>query len=123
MAGFVIENIVGGKLKSFHWHDVENLPRDAIRLDVRTAPEFARGSIGGFTNIPLDELRNRISELDRAKTVYVCCQIGLRGYLACRILSQRGFDCYNLSGGYRLYRSICPRVDFSQDSRYSGYRR
>jgi rhodanese-related sulfurtransferase len=108
MAGFVIENITGGRVKTFHWHDVESLPRDGsvILLDTRTPQEFENGAIKGFINIPLDDLRDRFGELDKSKKVYVTCQVGLRGYAACRILSRKGFDCYNLSGGYRLYRSI-----------------
>jgi rhodanese-related sulfurtransferase len=108
MAGFVIENLLTGKVKNFHWHDVDALPRDgsAILLDVRTTTEYGNGHLDGFINIPLDELRGRLNELDRDKKIYVNCQVGLRGYIATRILSQNGFDAYNLSGGYRLYHSI-----------------
>ena len=108
MAGYVIENILTGKVKIFHWHDVKNLQHDsdAILLDVRTTMEFENGNISGSVNIPLDELRGRLSELDRSKKIYVTCQIGLRGYIACRLLNQSGYDCYNLSGGYRLYNTI-----------------
>ena len=108
MAGFVIENLLTGKVKNFHWHDVEGLPRDgsAILLDTRTALEYENGHIDGFINIPLDELREHLNELDKSKKVYVTCQVGLRGYVAARILSQHGFDVYNLSGGYRLYHSV-----------------
>ena len=108
MAGFVIENLLTGKVKNFHWHDVNDLPRDGSvhLLDTRTAPEYENGHIDGFINIPLDDLRGRMSELDKGKKVYVACQIGLRGYIAARILTQNGFDAYNLSGGYRLYHSI-----------------
>lgn len=107
MAGYVIENIMSGKVKIFHWHDIENLPKDStIILDVRTKLEFQNGSIPNSVNIPLDDLRGRLSEIDKSKKIYVTCQIGLRGYIACRILSQNGFDCYNFSGGYRLYKII-----------------
>ncbi len=108
MAGFVIENILTGKGKIFHWHDVGALPRDGsvTLLDTRTPMEYENGHIDGFINIPLDSLRGRLDELDKSKKVYVTCQIGLRGYIASRILSQNGFDAYNLSGGYRLYHSI-----------------
>lgn len=108
MAGFVAENVLEGRVKLFHWNEVDTLPRDGsvTLLDVRTAPEFRNGSPAGFINIPLDELRAHIGELDKSKPVYATCQIGLRGYVACRMLSQLGFDCYNLSGGYRLYNSI-----------------
>ncbi|MFA9381118.1 MAG: DsrE/DsrF/DrsH-like family protein [Acetanaerobacterium sp.] len=108
MAGFVAENIIEGRVKVFHWNEVDALPRDGsvTRLDVRTEPEYRNGYPDGFINIPLDELRSRVGELDKTKPVYATCQVGLRGYVACRILSQLGFDCYNLSGGYRLYNSI-----------------
>jgi len=108
MAGFVIENTITGKVKNFHWHDVKDLPRDGsiTLLDVRTAAEVARGKIAGFTNIPLDELRQNIDKLDYTKPLYVHCHSGLRSYIACRMLTGLGFDCYNLSGGYRLYDTI-----------------
>ncbi|HPD00590.1 MAG TPA: FAD-dependent oxidoreductase, partial [Acetivibrio sp.] len=108
MAGYVIENILTNKVKIFHWHDVNNLPRDGsvTLLDIRTVNEYNRGHIKGFVNIPLDSLRSRLTEIDKTKPVYVTCQVGLRGYIAARILSQNGFDVYNLSGGYRLYNSI-----------------
>jgi len=108
MAGYVVENLLSGKVKNFHWHDVEKLPRDGsvILLDTRTVLEYENGHIEGFINIPLDSLRERLSELDKNKPVYVTCQIGLRGYVAARILSQNGYDTFNLSGGYRLYISI-----------------
>ena len=107
-AGFVIENQLTGQVKTFHWHDIAALPRDGsvTLLDVRTPGEYARGHIDGFINIELDALRGRISELDSAKPVYVHCRSGLRSYVACRILTQNGFDCHNLSGGYRLYDAI-----------------
>lgn len=108
MAGFAIENVLTGKVKTFHWHQVDALPRDGsvTLLDVRTPSEYAMGHIPGFRHIPLDELRRRIEELPKEKPVYVHCHSGLRSYVACRILSGRGFDCYNLSGGYRLYESV-----------------
>jgi len=108
MAGYVIENVLTGKVKNFHWHDVETLPRDgSVQLvDTRTDWEYKDGHIDGFVNVPVDELRGRLDELDRSKKVYITCQIGLRGYVAARILAQNGFDAYNLSGGYRLYQSV-----------------
>ena len=108
MVGYSIENILTGKVKNYHWHDVEALPRDGsvTLLDTRTDLEFEAGSIPGYINIPLDELRGRLGELDKTKPIYVTCQIGLRGYVAARLLSQNGFDVYNLSGGFRLYDSV-----------------
>jgi len=108
MAGYVIENVITGKVKHFHWHDVDALPRNGTvtLLDVRNPEEAAFGYIDGFINIPLGSLRESIGELDRAKPVYVHCQIGMRGYIASRILTQNGFDVFNLSGGYRLYSAM-----------------
>lgn len=105
MAGFVIENLLDGVCGQYHWHDVAALPRDGsvILLDTRTPSEYEKKHIDGTVNIPLDELRERIGELDREKPVYVNCQSGLRSYIACRILSGNGFTCYNLSGGFRFY--------------------
>lgn len=108
MAGFVIQNTQEGLVKNFQWHDIASLPDDGsiVRLDVRTKKEVSRGAIPGFMNIPLDELRENLHLLDRNKPIYVHCQSGLRSYIACRILSGNGYDCYNLSGGYRLWASI-----------------
>lgn len=108
MLGFVGENIVTGKIKQFFWHDVKNLPRDGsvTLLDVRTAAEVSRGKIDGFINIPLDSLREHISEIPKNKPVYVHCHIGSRSYIACRILFGNGYDCFNLAGGWRLYESV-----------------
>ena len=108
MAGFMIENIATGKVRQFHWNEVVELPKDGsvTLLDTRTPAEYAHGHVEGFINIPVDELRGRLSEMDPAKPLYVMCQSGLRSYIACRILSQEGYDCYNLSGGYRFYSSV-----------------
>ena len=105
MAGFIIENIVSGKVRQFHYEDVEKLPRDGsvFLLDSRTTGEYARGHADGFVNIPLDDLRERLYEIQKGKTVYVMCQSGLRSYLAARILTLNGFDCRNFAGGYRFY--------------------
>ena len=108
MAGFMIDNIATGTLKQFFWDEVGELPDDGsvVLLDTRTTEEYGRGHINGFVNIPLDELRERIGEIRSGFPVYVMCQSGLRSYLSCRILAQNGFDCYNFSGGYRLYETI-----------------
>jgi len=108
MAGFVAENILTGKTKVFHWDEVGDLPRDGSvnLLDIRTKAEYDNGFIDGFINIPVDELRANLDKIDKTKPAYVTCQVGLRGHTACRILSENGVDCYNLSGGYRLWNSI-----------------
>lgn len=107
MLGFVAENIITEKVKQFFWDDVENLPRDGsvTLLDVRTATEVQRGKINGFINIPLNSLREHISKIRKDKPVYVHCHSGLRSYIACRILSGNGYECFNLAGGWRLYES------------------
>ena len=108
LAGFMVENIRNGLMKQFHWHDIDSLPRDGsvTLLDTRTVKEYERGHIPGFINIPLHELRRRIGELPEGKPVYINCQSGLRSYVACRMVSQYGFDCYNFSGGYRMYETV-----------------
>ena len=108
MAGFMIENIANGILKQWHLEDAAMLPRDGsvTLLDTRTAQEYSRGHIDGFMNIPVDELRERLGELDKSKPVYVICQSGLRSYIACRILAGNGYDCYNFSGGFRFYDAV-----------------
>lgn len=107
MAGFMIDNISKG-LKQWHYADADTLPRDgsATLLDTRTVLEFDRGHIEGFTNIPVDELRNRITEIVPGKPVYVICQSGLRSYIATRILEGYGYDAYNFSGGFRFYDAV-----------------
>lgn len=108
MAGFMIEDLESGKVRQFHWDEVDDLPRDgsAALLDVRTAWEYQRGHLDGFRNVPFDDLREHLDELDRGKPVYVNCQTGLRSYLACRLLTQYGFACAHLSGGYSFYRVV-----------------
>ncbi|MGP1441798.1 MAG: CoA-disulfide reductase [Anaerovoracaceae bacterium] len=108
MAGFMIENIVTGKIKQIHWNELDKLPTNGSVnfLDVRTPLEYEMGHIDGFINIPVDDLRSRLVELDSSKPTYIICHSGLRSYIACRILSQRGFDCYNFSGGYSFYSTV-----------------
>ncbi len=104
MAGFVAENVLRGVMTPFYPEDVASIPEDAVRLDVRSPGELeALGTIPGFLNIPVNELRSRMGELDLTKPVYVTCQVGLRGHVACRMLTQNGAKAYNLSGGYALY--------------------
>ena len=104
MAGFMIDNISKG-LKQWHLSDAASLPRDGsvTLLDTRTVGEYNRGHIEGFKNIPVDELRERIGEIESGKPVYVICQSGLRSYIATRILEGYGFVAYNFAGGFRFY--------------------
>lgn len=107
MAGFMIDNISKG-LKQWHLADAGKLPRDGsvTLLDTRTAGEYSRGHIEGFRNIPVDELRERIAELEPNKPVYLICQSGLRSYIATRILEGYGFEAYNFAGGFRFYDAV-----------------
>ena len=105
MAGFMIDNIARGILRQWFLEDLDRLPRDGsvTLLDVRTAGEYGGGHIDGFRNIPVDELRERLDEVEPGKPVYVICQSGLRSYIACRILAGYGYEAYNFSGGFRFY--------------------
>ena len=107
MAGFMIDNISKG-LKQWHLQDVYQLPRDGsvTLLDTRTVGEYSSGHIEGFANIPVDELRERIGEIEAGKPVYVICQSGLRSYIATRILEGYGFEAYNFAGGFRFYSAV-----------------
>jgi rhodanese-related sulfurtransferase len=88
----------------FQWEQATSIDKKDILLDVRTPEEYKAGHIAGAINIPVDELRCRLNELPKNKAIYIYCQIGLRGYLASRILLQSGFEkVVNLSGGYRLW--------------------
>lgn len=104
MAGFVAENILNKKSRIIQWRELAELPADTIRIDVRTHDEYKLGTIPGFINIPVDELREHLDELLKEKPIVVTCAVGLRGYLAYRILVQNGFKhVRNLSGGYKTW--------------------
>ena len=104
MAGFVAENILNKKARIIQWRELAELPADTIRIDVRTHDEYKLGTIPGFINIPVDELREHLDELPKEKPIVVTCAVGLRGYLAYRILVQNGFKhVRNLSGGYKTW--------------------
>ena len=108
MAGFMIDNIAKGTLKQWHLEDMDKISKDkdVVLLDVRTVGEFSMGHIDGFKNIPVDELRERISEIEKGKPVYLICQSGLRSYIASRILEGNGYETYNFSGGFRFYDAV-----------------
>ena len=108
MAGFMVENLASGVVKQFHIEDVNALPHDGsvTLLDARTPQEYAGGHIEGFRNIPVDELRERLDEIEKGKPVYVICQSGLRSYIACRVLAGYGYETYNFAGGFRFYDAV-----------------
>lgn len=101
MAGYVAQNVLAGRTHVVAWKDIQELKEDYILVDVRTKEEFNRGHINGAVNIPVDSLRERLGELDKNKTIVEYCQVGLRGYIADRVLSQNGFKVLNVTGGYR----------------------
>ncbi len=100
-AGFIAENVLSG-LSDVVYPDT--IPADALVLDVREPVENGLGAIPGAVNIRLGELRKRLDELDKSKQIVCCCQVGLRGYLAERILKQHGFRAANLSGGWLTWK-------------------
>ena len=105
IAAYTANNIINGTMPIVLWRDIADInPEETFLLDVRTAAEFSFGTIKGATNIPLDELRERIDELPHDKQIIIFCAVGLRGYLAQRILMGHGFEnVKNLSGGYQTY--------------------
>lgn len=108
MAGFTAENILNGDMDVIHWHEMDKLDKDnTIIVDVREPIEREMGYIEGSVNIPVNQLRNRMSELDKNKLIVIYCAVGLRGYIAARILMQNGFtNVKNLSGGYTTYSCV-----------------
>lgn len=108
MAGYVAANCLKGDMKIIHWDQVDQLDRDKVFiLDVRPPEETSTGSIEGSMNIPLNDLRARIDEVPRDKEIIVYCKVGLRAYIAYRMLVQKGFrNVKNLSGGYQLYQAV-----------------
>ena len=104
MAGFVANNIMDKVMQIFNPEETDEIAVSEYLLDVRSPLEFEAGTIPNAINIELDELRNHLSELPKDKTIYLFCEVGLRGYLATRILVQHGFEVKNLSGGYRFWK-------------------
>lgn len=105
IAGYVACNIYDGLMPTITWRDLaeQKLPEGTL-IDVRTLQEFTEGAIPNAIHIPVDELRERLDEIPEDKPIYLYCGVGLRGYVALKILTQSGFkNVYNLSGGYRTY--------------------
>ncbi|MDR2968956.1 MAG: FAD-dependent oxidoreductase [Tannerellaceae bacterium] len=111
IAGYVASNIISGAMPAVSWRELQQADPDKILLlDVRTESEFSMGNIPGAMNIPLDDLRDRLSEIPENKTLYIYCAVGLRGYLACNILMARGYNACNVSGGYKTYTAATDSV-------------
>ncbi|MFY9272641.1 MAG: DsrE/DsrF/DrsH-like family protein [Thermacetogeniaceae bacterium] len=108
LAGYTAGNIINGDMEVIYWHEIEQLDREStLLLDVRTAAEYEVGHLPGAVNIPLQELRERLSELPKGKEIIIYCRVGFRGYLAYRILVQNGFKkVRNLSGGWLTYKAL-----------------
>jgi NADPH-dependent 2,4-dienoyl-CoA reductase/sulfur reductase-like enzyme/rhodanese-related sulfurtransferase len=108
LAGMIAANVLRGDAALAPWQELK--ATDAYLLDVREPSEFRRDSIDGAVNIPLGQLRARMTELPRDREIWVNCEVGLRAYYACRILTQHGFRAFNLSGGFKTYRVLYPAV-------------
>lgn len=108
MAGMIAANALRGDAPLVHWSQLAELAdRKGLLLDVRNLDEFAAGHVAGAVNIPLPQLRDRLSELRSDQEIWVYCQVGQRGYYATRVLRLEGFNASNLSGGFKTYRAVC----------------
>lgn len=107
IAGYVAANVLRGDIEVIKWDDLEQIDREGVKIiDVRTKKELGLlGKIEGSLHIPIDELRDRVPELERAKSYVLYCALGQRSYIGHRILVQNGFDSKSLGGGYRIYRA------------------
>ena len=117
--GYISENLKNKLVEQFHIEDIESLKKDKNNLfiDVRSEEEYQSGHIDGAINIPLDKLRNHLNEIDKNKMLCINCQSALRSYIACRILSQYGFKCKHLSGGYRIYSNYMNDLRFIKEGK------
>ncbi|NLM36039.1 MAG: FAD-dependent oxidoreductase [Clostridiales bacterium] len=122
MAGFVAENVLQGRMDVYRWKDIEgDLNINDIQLiDVRTKIEYENGHLDKAILMPVDELRDRLKELDKDKETYLYCQVGLRGYIASRILEHNGFKVRNMTGGYRTYTASEFHADANGKNKYEG---
>lgn len=113
IAGYVAGNIINGSMPAVTWRDLQAADRKStFILDVRTAAEFSFGAVDGAVNIPLDDLRDRLAEVPKDRPVFVYCAVGLRGYLAVRILLGNGFkNVWNVSGGYSTYATATAKTE------------
>ena len=119
MIGYISENLKNKLVEQFHIEDIESLKKDKNNLfiDVRSEDEYQSGHIDGAINIPLDKLRNHLNEINKNKILCINCQSALRSYIACRILSQYGFKCKHLSGGYRIYSNYMNDLRFIKEGK------
>lgn len=107
MMGYCGANIMENIVENTQWYEIDDLvEKGEYILDVREEYEVSNGAIKNAINIPLGQLRDRLDEIPKDRKVYVSCQVGLRGYIACTILNQHGYNTSNIDGGYKTYRSI-----------------
>jgi NADPH-dependent 2,4-dienoyl-CoA reductase/sulfur reductase-like enzyme/rhodanese-related sulfurtransferase len=107
MVAYAAANIVNKDVEVVHWYEVaDKVKSGAFLIDVRTRAEVERGMVDGAYNIPVDDIRERMAEIPRDKEILLYCQVGLRSYIANRILRQHGYNTKNISGGYKLYSAI-----------------
>ncbi|MGG4213450.1 CoA-disulfide reductase [Paenibacillus sp. FSL L8-0638] len=110
MAGYVASNIMDGLVQTIQWHEVDDFHRKGgLIIDVRDAVELQAGAIPGSIHIPLAEIRERMAEIPSDLEIAVSCQVGLRGYIAARILTQYGYRVRNVDGGYKTYSVMAER--------------
>lgn len=111
MLGFVGAGVLSGlhpQISVNEWDQIASEPEPPFLLDVRTQTEYEAGHLPGAVNLPVDELRDKLDQLPRSRSIVAYCQVGQRGYLALRILIQNGFDVRNLSGGYKAWKLFHP---------------
>lgn len=111
IAGFASSNVINGDIKIAHWDSLAEMQKDdSLLLDVRSSHEYSFGNINGSMNINVNKLRQNIDKLEkyRNKKIFIYCLTGYRSYIACRFLSQSGFNVANVSGGYELYKCYYP---------------
>ncbi|WP_300381683.1 CoA-disulfide reductase [Clostridium sp.] len=107
MFGYYANNLIEDEIDTIQWNEVDKIDiNNSVILDVREEFELMTGIIENSIHIPLGELRNRFNELDKTKIIYTLCQVGLRGYVASRILKQKGFKTINIDGGIKTYLSV-----------------
>ncbi|PLR78070.1 CoA-disulfide reductase [Bacillus sp. V3-13] len=106
MAGYIASNMMEGSVETVQWHEIDGIVANGgILIDVREPHERKMGYVNGSVNIPLGDIRQHLNEFPKDETIYVSCQVGLRGYLASRILAANGFAVKNLDGGWKTYAS------------------
>ena len=109
MVGYAASNIIEGLVDIVQWHEIDDIvEKGGYLIDVREPNELKQGIIKGSVNIPLDELRDRLHEIPTDQEIYITCQLGMRGYVAARILMENGYKVKNVDGGFKLYGTALP---------------